>query len=206
MSEPQAVASEIEEILPGVWRWSVHDERIAFVSAAHAFASDEGTVLVDPLPLTAEPLRRLGTVAAVCLTAGSHQRSAWRYRRELGAKVYAPSLAKELEEEPDVRYGDGDVLHGGLRTVFTPGAGTTQHTLVLHREHKIAFVADLLVWPEGGEIGMVDDRYLHDPEEARRSLRRLLELKLEMLCLAHGMPVRGDPKAAIRDVLGESSS
>ena len=52
---------------------------------------------------------------------------------------------------------------------------------------------------------MVDDRYLHDPEEARRSLRKLLELQLETLCLAHGTPVRGDPKAAIRDVLGESS-
>jgi len=177
----------------------VHDDRIDFVSDAYALAAGEGTVLIDPLPLVEEPLRRLGTVAAICLTCGSHQRSAWRYRSELGVPVYAPALARELDEEPEARYGDGDPLPGGLRAVFTPGAGTTQHTLVREGEPDVVFCPDLLVRPEGeGALVRVEE---YNPEKARRSIGRLLELPFSLLCLTHGGIVSEDPKAAIRTTL-----
>ena len=201
MSEPREVATEVEEVVPGVWHWSVHDDRIDFVSSAHAVVTDEGTVLVDPLPLAPEALGRLGDVTAICLTTSSHQRSTWRYRRELGAKVYAPALARELDEEPDGRYGDGDVLPGGLRAVFTPGAGTTQHTFLLEGEPIVAFVPDLVARPPGGPVMLVPAEYMHDPEEARRSLDKLLGLSFSVLCLSHGAPVTDDPHAAIRTAL-----
>ena len=130
VSEPKAIAHETVEIVPGLWCWAVEDERIGgFFSAAHAFAAEEGVVLVDPLPLETSALAALGEPAAICLTSGSHQRSAWRLRRELGLRVYAPALVKEVEEEPDVRYRKGDVLPGGLKAIFAPGPGTTQHAL-----------------------------------------------------------------------------
>lgn len=201
MSEPKAVAAEVEEVVPGVWHWRVHDERIDFLSAAHAVSSPEGTVLIDPLPLAPEALARLGEVTAIVLTAGAHQRSSWRYRKELGARVWAPALAKEIEEEPDARYGDGDLLPGGLRAIFTPGAGTTQHTLLREGDPSVAFVADLLACPPGGAVALVPAEYMHDPEEARRSTEKLLDLDFSVLCLAHGVPVLDDPKAKIRNAL-----
>jgi glyoxylase-like metal-dependent hydrolase (beta-lactamase superfamily II) len=199
LSEPRETASEVREVTPGVWRWSIHDDRIDYVSDAYALAVDEDVVLIDPLPLAEVPLRRLGTVAAICLTCGSHQRSAWRYRRELGAPVYAPALAREIDEDPDKRYGDGDLLPGSLRAVFTPGAGTTQHTFVREGEPGVAFCPDLLVRPEG-EIALVRVEE-YDPEEARRSIERLLELPFSLLCLTHGGIVSEEPKVAIRAVL-----
>ncbi len=201
MSEPQEVAAAVEEVVPGVWHWSVHDDRIDFISSAHAVVADEGAVLVDPLPLAPEALARLGDVVAICLTTSSHQRSTWRYRRELGAKVYAPALARELDEEPDGRYGEGDVLPGGLRAVFTPGAGTTQHTFLLEGEPTVAFVPDLLARPPDGPVMLVPAEYMHDPEEARRSLDKLLGLSFSVLCLSHGAPVTDDPHGAIRAAL-----
>ena len=110
MSEPRTIATGADEVVPGVWHWTLHDERIDFVSDSYALASDEGVVLIDPLPLAEESLRGLGAVVAICLTCGSHQRSAWRYRRE-------------LDEEPDERYSHGVLLPGKLRASFTPGAG-----------------------------------------------------------------------------------
>jgi hypothetical protein len=110
VSEPKTVATSIEEVVPGVWRWSIHDERIDFLGAAYAVKTEDGVVLIDPLPLEQAALDELGDVGAIVLTCGSHQRCAWRYRRELGADVYAPALSKEINEEPDVRYGDGDTL------------------------------------------------------------------------------------------------
>jgi Metallo-beta-lactamase superfamily len=206
MSEPKAVAETIEEVVPGVWSWSVHDDRIDFVSTAHAVAAADGVVLIDPLPLGPDGLAQLGDVTAICLTAGTHQRSAWRYRRDLGAKVYAPALSRQIEEEPDARYGDGDELPGGLRAVFTPGAGTTQHTFVLEREGGVAFVPDLFTHvPERG-LRMVWDEYMHDPAEARRSIRKLLDLPFSILCLGHGAPLPDDPKAAIRELLEPSQT
>lgn len=201
MSEPQAVAEHAEEVVPGVWTWSVDDERIGFISTAHAVADHEGVVLIDPLPLQLDALHRLGSVYAICMTAGTHQRSAWRYRRQLGAKVYAPALSRLIEEEPDVRYGDGDGLPGSLRAVFTPGAGTTQHTFLLEREGGVAFVPDLLVNVPGRGLGITPDEYVHDPAETRRSILKLLDLPFSVLCLNHGSPVTEDPKAAIRTLV-----
>lgn len=198
MSEPEAVAQEVEEVVPGVWHWSVHDERIDFISAAHAVAG----VLIDPLPLAPDAFARLGEVSAIVLSCGSHQRSAWRLRSELGVPVWAPALSKEIDEEPDQRYGDGDELPGGLRAVFTPGAGTTQHTLLLDSP-SVAFVPDLLLRAPGQALGLLPDKWAHDPELMQKSLRKLLDLDFDVLCLGHGEPVTDDPKGVLRAALAD---
>lgn len=202
VSEPSEVASAIEEIVPGVVCWHVSDNRIGgFVSTAHAILADSGTVLVDPLPLAPQAFAGLGEVGAIVLTSGSHERSAWRLRRELGVPVSAPALARLLEEEPDARYGDGDELPGVLSAVFTPGAGTTQHTLLSRGEPGIAFVPDLLVHEPGGRLELIPGAYAYDLEEARRSVEKVLELPFSVLCLSHGAPIAEDPKAAIEAAL-----
>jgi glyoxylase-like metal-dependent hydrolase (beta-lactamase superfamily II) len=200
VTEPRTVAASIEEVVRGVRRWSIYDERINFVGAAYAVTANDGVVLIDPLPLEDEALAQLGTVEAIVLTCGSHQRCAWRYRGELGAPVYAPAQAKEIEEEPDVRFGDGDILPGGLSAVFTPGAGTTQHTLLLG-DPKVAFVPDMLVETPEGRVAMLASRWMYDPAEARRSVEKLLELDFEVLCLAHGGAVTEGAKDAVRGAL-----
>jgi hypothetical protein len=203
VSEPKETAAAVDEVVPGVWHWHVSDDRIGgYLSAAHAVAADGGAVLIDPLPLAAEPLARLGEVTAILLSSGSHQRSAWRLRDELGAKLYAPALSQTLEEEPDERYGDGDVLPGGLRAVYTPGAGTTQHTFLLEGEPGVAFVPDLLAHLPGEPLMLVPAEFMHDPAEARRSIEKLLDLPFSVLCLSHGTPILADPKGAIRAALG----
>jgi glyoxylase-like metal-dependent hydrolase (beta-lactamase superfamily II) len=200
VSEPRTVAASLEEVVPGIRRWSIYDERINFVGAAYAVATNGGVVMIDPLPLEDEALADLGSVEAIVLTCGSHQRCAWRYRGELGAPVYAPAQAQEIEEEPDVRYGDGDTLPGRLSAVFTPGAGTTQHTLVLG-DPKVAFVPDMLVETPEGRVAMLASRWMYDAAEARRSVEKLLELDFEVLCLAHGGAVTEGAKDAVRGAL-----
>ena len=204
MSEPKAVAERVEEVVPGVYSWHVHDDRIDFLSAAHAVATRDGVVLVDPLPLAEEALHGLGEATAIILTSGSHQRSAWRLRRELGVSVCAPAISRQIDEEPDVRYGEGDRLPGGLTPIFTPGAGTTQHTLLTEGEPAVLIVSDLLVRAPGNEVELVPDRYAHDPAQARASVRRLLELDFDALCMGHGQPLREGAKDAVRRALGES--
>src|SRR5215216_2085317 len=190
VTEPKTIADRVEEVVPGVWHWSIHDDRLDYISASHAVAGDEGTVLVDPLRLTEEAFATLGNVTAICLTTSEHQRASWHYRRELGAKVYAPALSKQVEEEPDVRYREGDDLPGGLRPISTPGAGTTQHTFLLERQGGIAFVPDYLVRPPGRDVRLIPEEYAHDIDDAQRTVvETLLELPFEILCLGNETPI-----------------
>jgi glyoxylase-like metal-dependent hydrolase (beta-lactamase superfamily II) len=202
VSEPQAVAAVAEEFLPGVWHWSIVDERIGgFVSSSHAVRSDGGVVLVDPLPLAGDSEAPLGDVAAICLTTSVHQRSAWRLRRELSVPVWAPAAVREVDEEPDERYSEGNVVPGGMRAIFMPGPGTAQHGFLLDREGGVLFTSDLFVHPAGGGLRFVPGEYMHDPEQARRTAEGLLDLDFAVLCTGHGAPVTNDPKAAIRAAL-----
>jgi len=202
VSEPQAVATSVSQVAAGVWHWHVSDERISgWISAAHAVRTDSGVVLIDPLPLVQEALGGLGTVEAICLTTSGHQRSAWRLRRELGARVWAPALATAVEEKPDERYSEGERLPGGLLAFLTPGAGTSQHSLLLERNGGVLFTPDLFAHPSGGEVAMVPAEFMHDPEQARRTAEALLELDFAVLCTSHGVPVTDDPKAAIREAI-----
>lgn len=202
MSEPDAVAESADEFAPGVWCWQVADERIGgFISSAHAVRADDGIVLIDPLPLSERALGALGEVVAICLTTSAHQRSSWRLRRELGAPVWAPRAVKEVDEEPDARYAAEDELPGGLEALFTPGAGTAQHSLQLGRNGGVLFTPDLFVHVPGGSLGFVPGEYMHDPDEARRTAEHLLARDFAILCTGHGVPVTDEPKAAIRAAL-----
>jgi glyoxylase-like metal-dependent hydrolase (beta-lactamase superfamily II) len=207
VSEPKAIAERAEEILPGLWHWQLADERIGgHLGAAHAVRSDGGgVVLIDPLPLAGEGVAGLGTTEAICLTTSSHQRSAWRLRRELGVRVWAPAAVREVDEEPDVRYSEADELPAGLRPIFSPGPGTTQHSLLLARDGGVLFTADLFVAAPGEELSFVPAEFMHDFAEARRTAERLLDLEFAVLCTGHGVPVTDDPKAAIRAALARTA-
>jgi len=205
MSEPKAIAATVEIVVPGVWRWSVQDDRIGYESDAHAIASGDRVVLIDPLRLEAAALERLGPVDAICLTAACHQRAAWHHRRRLGVKVYAPADTRPMDEEPDVRYQAGDVLPGGLRAVHTPGPEAVHYAFWLPRMPGILFCPDLLLHEAGEALAFMPAEYHKDPALTRHSVRNLLELDFTVLCFDHGVPLLDEPKAALRTLLAEDA-
>ncbi len=204
MSEPKAKADRIQLLAPWLYHWTVPDDRIGdFRSDAYAILTPEGKVLIDPLPLTDEALSETGKVAAIYLTRGYHQRSAWRYRKALGAPVYAPEGAVELEEEPDQWFGDGDALPGGLKAIQTPGL-SNGFALLMETEggSGALFCGDLLVREaDDGPFRLLPDEYLDDPAAARESARRLAQLQVEILCPAHGAPCLSGCQKAIQEAL-----
>jgi glyoxylase-like metal-dependent hydrolase (beta-lactamase superfamily II) len=202
MAEPTAVAERVEEVVPGVWRWWVANERIGGAeSTAHAVRTDDRVVVIDPVRLTEEAAADLGSVTAVYLTAQCHQRSAWRFRQEQGARVFAPEGTRPMEEEPDERYRVGDLLPGGLRVVHTPGPEEVHFSFLREGEPSVLFCSDLLTNYGGKGLDFVPLQYHDDPEQTRRTVEGLVELPFTALCFSHGAPLMDDPKAAIRELL-----
>ena len=60
---------------------------------------------------------------------------------------------------------------------------------------------DLLTHLPDRGLTKVWDEYMHDPPEALRSIRKLLDLRFSILCLDHGAPFTNDPHGAIRALL-----
>lgn len=200
MSEPQTAAQQAQEIAPGIWRWFVHDDRIDFESDAHAVVENGRVVLVDPLPIEEAALSRLGTVDAICLTAKCHQRSAWRYRKRFGVKVYASEGVRPMDEAADVFYRAGDMLPGGLQAIHTPGPEPVHYGFLLTRAPGVFFCPDLLMHGKGA-LDFVPPEFHDDPAETRASVCRLLDLSFSILCFNHGAPITHNPHAALRKLL-----
>ena len=186
-----------------MFRWHLHDDRIGGAeSDAYAVVRDGHVVLIDPLPIDEAKLRALGTVEAIVLTAGNHQRSAWRFRKAFGAKVYAPEDARGLEEQPDYSYSGGDLLPGGLTAIHTPGPIESMHSLWLDKPASILFVSDILMHDGSGEPAFVPGEYQDDPVRTRASARRLLDdFPVDGLGFAHGPPIMHGARRALEAAL-----
>ena len=114
-------------------------------SSCQALAADGEVVLIDPLRLADHAFDALPRPTAIVLTAKCHQRSAWRYRSQLGVEVWAPADAPAADEQPDRRYAEGDPLPGGLRAIRTPGPEWAHYCLVRDAAPHVLFCSDLLM-------------------------------------------------------------
>jgi glyoxylase-like metal-dependent hydrolase (beta-lactamase superfamily II) len=208
MSEPKERAHRTVQVIPGIHRWSVSDDRIGGVeSDAYAVVAEDGAVtLIDPLPIDDKALRKLGRVEAIVLTAGNHQRAAWHFRKLFGAPVWAPQDAYGLEDTPDATYSSGDNLPGGLVAYHTPGPAESMYALWLERPRRVIFLSDLLTHVKRGTPRFVESEYQDDPSRTRRSVQRILDhLPIEVLCFAHGKPILEDGVGALRRALDEDT-
>jgi len=200
MSEAPEIATAADRVMPGVWHWRVHNSRIGgSISSCQLLASNNGAVLVDPIRLDEAAFAELPAVTAICLTAKCHQRSAWHYRTLTGAPVWAPAGAAEMEQRPDHRYDEGELLPGRLRALRTPGPEPV-HYCLLAEDRDALVCSDLLMRGEQGDLRYVPLEYHDDPDATRASVAGLLDHDFTLLLLDHGPPV-ADGKAAIRALL-----
>ncbi len=208
MSEPRSRARKVQEVVPGLLRWKVADERIGGAeSDSYALRAGARVTFVDPLPLVGPALRRLGEPEAIVLTAACHQRSAWRLRRLLRIPVCAPErvpvgeAAGQLLEEPDRRYGDGARLPAGLTAIHAPGPAIDMYAL-WHEPTRAVFLTDLLTHDGSGTPEFVPAEYQDDAALTRQSVQRILErLPVEVLCFDHGPPIASGARQALERAL-----
>lgn len=196
--------TEITEIAPGVLHWSAIHPKIRV--RVHSYYVQDAVAVLDPMVPEGviEALRERRPPERVLLTNRHHYRQSDRLVDEFGCPVLCPeSGLHEFEGGPDVRgYAYGDEVAPGI-TVHEVGS-ICPDDAALH----IQAGPGLLAFADGlirvrDQLGFVPDQYMDDPERTKagiiESLRRLLELDFDGLLFAHGEPLVGGGKDALRE-------
>ncbi len=194
----------MHEIAPGLWHWTARHPHIRMDVSSYCLLPER--VLIDPM-LPPEGLgwfERHGTPEHVLLTNRHHDRDAWLLREAFGCTVHGVrNGVHELEGRGPVEAFDfGDELPGGAVAHEVDAICPDETALHVPAHRALACADGVVRWPGGERLGFVPDQFMDDPEGTKAGLRaayaRLLDLDFDRLLLAHGDPVVGGGKAALR--------
>ena len=199
----------MEEILPGLWHWTTIQERWGIEISSYLLAAER--VVIDPRvpPEGLDALAMEGGPVAALLTNRHHYRDAGRIAERFGTRVLCSRLgAQEFARGEAVEFfTPGDDLPGGV-TSFEVGGICPNETALFVSAHRALAVADGLVrFPPDGPLGFVPDGLMFDPPRTRARLIEaygaLLDLDFDTLLPAHGHPIVGGAKEAVRRFVAE---
>jgi len=194
----------MREIAPGLWHWKARHEHIG-VDVSSYYLEPERVVLDPMVPAEGSQwFHEHGIPEHVVLTNRHHDRHSWRLREEFGCTIHCVrSGMYELDGRgPAEPFDFGDELPGGIR-VYEVDAICPDETALYIPSHRALACADGVIrFGSAEELTFVPDELMDEPEDTKRALRsayrRLLELDFDLLLLAHGEPVVGGAREALR--------
>lgn len=195
----------MREILPGIYHWMADHPKIGFPVSSY-FVAESGTV-IDPMVPPDVGLDWFEDVQAIALTNRHHDRESKDYcaRFDIPAVLVPESGLYEYEDKDlEVRgYAPGEEIIPGI-VVHEVGAICPDDMALEIRSAGALAMADGLVHFEDG-VRFVRDSYMDNPDETKRelagSLEQLLDVDFDTLLFAHGEPIVGGGKQALRDFL-----
>lgn len=192
------------EILPGVHHWTALHDAIG-VQVSSYYVEPAG-VLIDP-KLPEEGLDAFAGLAKpqqIVLTSGHHTRDAGALADAFGCLIRAPReatarLEGQLEFEP---YGHGEELAPGVTGLEIGRLAPDEGALHLAIAEGAIVLADALN-RYGDTLAFFPDHLLGDAPVVKRALTQafeglLAQHEFDHLLFAHGTPIIGGAKAALR--------
>jgi hypothetical protein len=201
----------VQEIAPGLWHWSARHEHIHMRVSSYYLEPER--VAIDALtPREGFAwFEEHGPPEHVLLTNRHHDRHAWRLRDAFGCTVHCISNGVyELEGRGTVEpFEFGDELPGEIVVHEVDAICPDETALYIPAYGALACADGVVRSPDGGPLAFVSDWLMDDPEQTKQALRhayrRLLELDFDVLLLAHGEPVVGGAKDALRTFAGDGA-
>jgi glyoxylase-like metal-dependent hydrolase (beta-lactamase superfamily II) len=198
---------DLREIAPGLWYWTAPHPSWG---GATDWPEDVGcvccrtaatTVLIDPLLPKGEEAELgafvddLNLPVTVLLTAPWHQRDAQLVAERYGTTVWAHELAAPYLSFPT----RSDALPQGVEA-FAPDGDEEGQVAFYLRAHQALVVAEFFMGTGEG-LRVCPSPSIGDLEGFYGSLRRLLDLPIERVLVAHGEPVLVDGRRRIAEAL-----
>ncbi len=211
---------EVEELVPGLWRWTGRHEEWKQQVGCVYYESADGVCLIDPLVPPEETDRflqaldrdvaRIGGPVHVLVTVVWHARSARELVERYDARVWAPSRVRAaVARRAGVvahPFRPGDRLPGDMQALATARGGEVLYWLPGPR----ALVAgDAILGAGGGGLRLCPESWLPTGvghAALRQALRPVLDLPVERVLVSHGEPVRADGARTLRAILSPRPS
>jgi glyoxylase-like metal-dependent hydrolase (beta-lactamase superfamily II) len=200
----------LNEVLPGVFHWTATHPKIGFEVSSY-FVAESGTVL-DPMvpPEGLDWFADDRAVEALALTNRHHDRDAATYLEAFSVApvlVPEPGLHEFEDKQLEVRgYAAGEEIIPGILAHGVGAISPDDMALEIRSAGALAMADGLVHFPDG--IRFVRDSYMDDPAETKRglaeSLEELLDVDFDTLLFAHGEPIVGGGKQALRDFLASN--
>ena len=195
----------MEEIIDGVFHWKAIHPRTESEVGCH-FVAGSGTA-IDPL-LPDEGIEWFDGrgLQRVVLSARHHLRHAPLLAERFGCPILCHETGLyEFEDGPEVDgFTFGDRLAADVAALEMDSISPDDTVLRIESGGGALLFADSLI--HYGAVGFVSDRLIgEDPEEVKRRIRErcdaLLAEKFEHLLFAHGDPLLGGGREALRGVV-----
>ena len=190
---------------PDLFSWASFDAERDLDFNSYVWVRGEGNVVVDPMPLSphdTKHLRQLGGVAWIVLTNSDHVRDSRALAQAFGAKIAGPAAEKDAFPVECQRWlADGDELVSGLKAIELHGSKTPGELALLLGHHTL-ITGDLVRAHCGGSLMLLPTPKLSDPERARASARRLLDVgPFDAVLVGDGWPVFRDGRRRLQDLV-----
>ncbi|MDQ3850549.1 MAG: hypothetical protein M3296_08050 [Actinomycetota bacterium] len=195
----------MQEILPGLFHWTTFHDGIHARVGSH-YVEPAGALIDPRVPDDGfDAFAGLARPQQVVLTSGLHARHADRFSDAFGCVIRAsPEALERLGGELDAQlYTGGDEVAPGVTAIHIGKLSPDEYALhVAIAEGAIAFADGLTRY--GGALGFVPDALIGDDpgpvkEGLKDAFRGLLTRDFDHLLFAHGDPLIGGGKAALRD-------
>ena len=130
-------------------------------------------------------------------------------RNEVLAKMAEPVLPKLMGDPVpvDLHLEDGDIIPFGaeVRVVHLPGHTAGSIALYLPTK-RVIIVGDALQYRFSLKLSPPAEGVTQHPDEALRSLEKLLDLDFDIICFSHFPPMRKNPRVALRKMIEEHAA
>jgi hypothetical protein len=192
----------VEEIAPGIWHWAAPHPRIK--SVVHSYYLPAERVLIDPIAPEdgLEWFAEHGPPTDVLMTNRHHYRSSASFVERYGVTVHCVRQGMHEHAGRAIEPFDfGDEVCNGI-VAHEVGAICPDETALWISDAAALVIADGIVRRDG-EMRFVSDGLLGDDPESvkaglRRAYSRLLDRDFDNLLFAHGDPLIGGGKEALR--------
>lgn len=178
---------------PDLFTWSGFDAERNVDFNGYAHVGGEGTVLIDPMPMSTHDLHHLvslGPVRLIVMTNSDHTRAAASLARILGTELAGPAAERETFPIACQRWlSDGDEVVPGMRALALEGSKTPGE-LALWLDPDTLITGDLVRAHKAGSLMVLPDAKLADRSAAGRSVARLAALDgVETVLVGDGWPL-----------------
>jgi hypothetical protein len=192
----------MQEVLPGVFHWTALHPKIGIEVSCH-FVAGSGTAIDPLLPQEGIEWFESRGPQRVVLSNRHHLRHSEQVAERFGCPILCHEAGlHEFEGGPEVKgFAYGDQLAPDLTALPMDAICPDDTVLRIDAAEGALLFADSLI--HYGEIGFVPDNLIgDDPEGVKRTAieraSALLDQPFDHLLFAHGLPLIGEGKQALR--------